>query len=68
MYTLFGKFSRKVRDMGIRKLQNTRSGSFFITLPKAWVQDKELEKGGELMVSFDEEGDLKVSPLGSQKK
>ena len=62
------KISKKVSDMCIRKLQSTRSGSFFITLPKAWVLDKELEKGWELTVSFDEDGDLKVSPLGSQKK
>ena len=59
-----------VIDLGVRKIQNTRSGSFFITLPKAWVTEHELgkDKGRELMVSFDEDGDLKISPLRGQKK
>ena len=56
--------------MGLRKIQNTRSGSYFITLPKAWITEHDLgkEKGEELMVSFDEDGSLKVSPIWSQTK
>ncbi|NVM30877.1 MAG: phosphate uptake regulator PhoU [Candidatus Helarchaeota archaeon] len=54
--------------MGVRKIQHTRSGSFFITLPKAWVTDQEIGKGEELIITFDEDGALKINTLKTQKR
>ncbi|MFX1453645.1 MAG: AbrB/MazE/SpoVT family DNA-binding domain-containing protein, partial [Promethearchaeota archaeon] len=54
--------------MEIRKIQNSASGSFFVTLPKSWVKEMDIIKGEELMMSQDEEGALKISPIKNQKK
>ncbi|MFX1293929.1 MAG: PhoU domain-containing protein [Promethearchaeota archaeon] len=54
--------------MEVRKIQNTASGSYFITLPKPWVTDKDVNKGEELVISIDEDGALKINPLKNQKK
>ncbi len=54
--------------MEIRKIQNTASGSFFITLPKDWVQDTKVIKGEEIIVSRNEDGSLRLAPLRTQNK
>ncbi|NVM53221.1 MAG: phosphate uptake regulator PhoU [Candidatus Helarchaeota archaeon] len=53
--------------MEIRKLQNTASGSFFITLPKEWITDLNIKKGEKLVISRDEEGTLKLSQLKNRE-
>jgi phosphate uptake regulator len=59
--------------METRKIQTTKSGSFFITLPKSWVEKKGLmnskdeEKSKELTILEDEEGNLIVGPLKSRE-
>ena len=55
-------------EVEIRKIQNTGSGSFFITLPKSWVIDLEIEKGEELKISREEDGSLRLNPLKNQAK
>jgi len=54
--------------MEVRKIQNTASGSFFITLPKPWVTQMEITKGEELIVSYDKDGSLRLNPLKNQSK
>ncbi|NVM52889.1 MAG: phosphate uptake regulator PhoU [Candidatus Helarchaeota archaeon] len=53
--------------MEVRKIQNTASGSFFITLPKPWVTNQDLKKGEKLVFSVEEDGALRVNPLKLQK-
>lgn len=57
-----------VIEVEVRKIQNTASGSFFITLPKSWVIDMEIEKGEELKISREEDGSLRLNPLKNQAK
>ncbi len=54
--------------MEIRKVQSTASGSFFITLPKPWVNEYEIDKGEELKISLEDDGSLKILPFKTQKK
>ncbi|MHA1275965.1 MAG: AbrB/MazE/SpoVT family DNA-binding domain-containing protein [Candidatus Helarchaeota archaeon] len=54
--------------MVTRKIQSTASGSFFVTLPKDWIQDFKLNKGDEIIISSGEDGKLRLSPLTEQKK
>ena len=53
--------------MEVRKIQNSASGSFFVTLPKSWVKEMDINKGEELMMSQDEDGTLKINPIKNQK-
>lgn len=53
--------------MEIRKIQNTASGSFFITLPKSWVSNLEINKGDDLIISIDKDESLKIIPLKRQE-
>ena len=56
-----------------RKIQTTKSGSYFITLPKAWVKKRELmplddsHKNKELILTENEDGNLIISIPGTQK-
>ncbi len=56
-----------------RKIQTTKSGSYFITLPKAWVKKRELmplddsHKSKELILTENEDGNLIISIPGTQK-
>ncbi|NVM28818.1 MAG: hypothetical protein HWN65_08240 [Candidatus Helarchaeota archaeon] len=54
--------------MEVRKIQNTASGSFFITLPKSWVIDLEIGKGEKFKISREEDGSLRLNPLKNQAK
>ena len=42
-----------------RKLQE-QSGSYFVTLPKIWVEALELRQGDEMSVTFN--GTVKIKP------
>ncbi|MFX1293527.1 MAG: PhoU domain-containing protein [Promethearchaeota archaeon] len=54
--------------MEMRKVQETASGSFFITLPKSWVNKVGIEKGEDLVISYDENGGLKLNPFKHQER
>ena len=53
--------------MEIRKIQNTASGSYFVTLPKSWIKDMEIIKGEDLSITQDEEGSLKIKPFRKEE-
>jgi phosphate uptake regulator len=56
-----------------RKIQTTKSGSYFITLPKVWIKKKGLmlvedkQKSKELILTENEEGNLIISSGDPQK-
>ncbi|MDG6926503.1 MAG: phosphate uptake regulator PhoU [Nitrososphaerota archaeon] len=56
---------RSTFTMDIRKLQTTAAGTFIVTIPKDWVSQLGLEKGGLVYMEL-EEGDIVVSPVGSR--
>ncbi|UCC28249.1 MAG: phosphate uptake regulator PhoU, partial [Candidatus Bathyarchaeota archaeon] len=49
--------------MEIRKLQKIKGGSFTLTLPKQWVEKKNLTSGEQIAVSQEEDGSLRLHPL-----
>lgn len=42
------------------KLQQTPDGQYLITLPRNYVKKKNWKKGQELLISFDQNGDIKL--------
>jgi len=42
------------------KLQQTKDGQYFITLPKVLVEAKKWSKGQVLNISFNERGNLEI--------
>lgn len=51
--------------MEIRKLQKIKGGSFTLSLPKRWVQSRKLESGEQIAVEEEEDGSLRISPIGA---
>ncbi len=51
--------------MEVRKLQTTAAGTFIVTIPKDWVSQLGLEKGG-LVYLEQEEGDIVLSPVNTR--
>ncbi len=49
--------------METRKLQKIRGGSFTLTLPKKWVEERKLTSGEQIAVSEEEDGSLRLYPL-----
>jgi phosphate uptake regulator len=47
----------------IRKLQKIKGGSFTITLPKRWVEQRSLRSGEQIALSEEEDGSLRLYPL-----
>jgi phosphate uptake regulator len=54
--------------MESRKVQESASGSFFVTLPKSWVQSTGIKKGAQISVSIDEDGSLRLLSAENNKK
>lgn len=54
--------------MEIRKLQKIRGGSFTLTLPKQWVENRGLTSGEQIAVSEEEDGSLRLYPLVTAKE
>ncbi len=52
----------------IRKMQRTQSGSFFVTLPKTWVNGHGLDQGAELSLAVDDTGGIRFIPNGIDDK
>jgi phosphate uptake regulator len=46
-----------------RKVQQTATGSFLITLPMDWVQDCNLKKGDVVEISLLDDGSIKIKPV-----
>lgn len=51
--------------MDIRKLQTTAAGTFIVTIPKEWVAQLGLEKGGLVYMEL-EDRDVVISPVGGR--
>jgi len=47
----------------IRKLQKIKGGSFTLTLPKQWVEERRLKSGEQIALSEEEDGSLRVFPM-----
>ena len=54
--------------LDLRRLQRTSDGTFFVTLPKAWVEKNKLEKGAVLSFSERKDGKILASPYGEQER
>jgi phosphate uptake regulator len=49
----------------IRKLQKIKGGSFTLSMPKQWVEEKRLKGGEQMAVTVEEDGSLRISPVGT---
>ncbi|MGA3059970.1 MAG: phosphate uptake regulator PhoU [Candidatus Bathyarchaeia archaeon] len=56
------------KDLGYRKVQCTGRGSYIISLPKEWVQDLELKRGGEIAFSIQPDSTLMLVPRKIKEK
>ncbi len=54
--------------MDLRRLQRTSDGTFFVTLPKAWVVKNKLERGAILSFSERKDGKIIAEPYGQQER
>src|SRR4030066_1874430 len=50
------------KDLGYRRVQSTGRGSFIISLPKEWVQDIGLKRGGEIAFNVQPDSSLILVP------
>jgi len=56
-----------LEDRYVRRVQVTGRGSYIVSLPKPWVQEAGLRKGGRVEFSRQENSGLTLSPLGSTR-
>lgn len=54
--------------MDLRRLQKTSDGTFFVTIPKAWVLKNKLDKGAILSFSERKDGKILAEPYGEQER
>jgi len=54
--------------LDLRRLQKTSDGTFFVTLPKAWVVKNKLERGAILSFSERKDGKILAEPYGEQER
>lgn len=50
--------------MEVRKLQKIKGGSFTLSLPKDWVERRQLKSGDQISVSEEEDGSVRIFPMG----
>jgi len=48
----------------VRRVQHTGGGSYVVTLPKQWVLRYGVDKSGEVVVSVEPDGSLRLRPVG----
>ncbi len=51
--------------MEIRKLQKIKGGSFTLSLPKQWVDERRLKSGEQMAVHEEDDGSLRIFPIGA---
>ena len=56
-----------LEDRYIRRVQVTGRGSYIVSLPKPWVEEAGLRKGGRIEFSKQENWGLTLTPFGSTK-
>ena len=49
--------------MEVRRLQHIKGGSFTLSLPKEWVEKRNLNRGEGIAVFEEEDGSLRLSPI-----
>jgi len=49
----------------IRKLQKIKGGSFTLSLPKQWVEQRRLKSGEQIAVDEEDDGSLRIFPMGA---
>ncbi|RLI21697.1 hypothetical protein DRO54_02975 [Candidatus Bathyarchaeota archaeon] len=54
--------------MELRKLQRTKTGTFFVCLPKEWAEKNGLERGSVVGISETAEGSLLINPKPSAQR
>ena len=54
--------------LDLRRLQRTSDGTFFVTLPKAWVTKNKLERGAILSFCERKDGKILAEPYGEQER
>ena len=54
-------------DRYVRRVQVTGRGSYIVSLPKPWVQEAGLRKGGRVEFSKQENWGLTLTPFGSTR-
>ena len=47
----------------IRKLQKIKGGSFTLSIPKRWVDQRRLESGQQMVISEEDDGSLNIYPV-----
>jgi len=55
-------FDWSITEMGIRKIQKTRGGTFFVTLPKDWALKNGIKRGSVVYTSITSNGRLIIDP------
>ncbi len=52
-----------VGHLEIRKLQKIKGGSFTLSIPKKWVDQRNLESGQQMVISEEDDGSLNIYPV-----
>jgi phosphate uptake regulator len=67
LYNLYMKTlttNHRGRALEIRKLQKIKGGSFTLSLPRQWIEERRLKGGDQMTVSQEEDGSLRIFPMG----
>ena len=54
--------------MELRKLQRTKTGTFFVCLPRDWAEKNGLERGSVVAIAETPDGNLLISPKPSAER
>ena len=54
--------------MELRKLQRTKTGTFFVCLPRDWAEKNGLERGSVVAIAETPDGNLMISPKPSAER
>ena len=54
--------------MELRKIQRTKTGTFFVCLPKDWAEKNSLERGSVVAISETSDGRLIINPKYSAER
>jgi len=52
-----------VGRLEIRKLQKIKGGSFTLSIPKRWVDERKLKSGQQMVISEEDDGSLNIYPV-----
>jgi phosphate transport system protein len=55
----------RTETLETRKLQKIKGGSFTLSLPKQWVEKRELKSGEQIIVAEEDDGSLRIAPMSA---